>query len=88
MYITVQSIKKTLGKFIEINDLYVGLPLLIVFLLLFSFSTNRIISLIFLTISIFLLLPVNLSKKNRMYKVLFLIVRYLFRCRDYIYRRK
>ena len=26
MYITVKSLKKTLGKWIELTDLYIGLP--------------------------------------------------------------
>ena len=68
MYITINSIKKTLGKYIEINDLYIGIPMLILFLSMFSFMSNKIISLIFLTTCIFLMLPINLSKKNRMYK--------------------
>lgn len=73
MYITIKSIKKTLGKYIEITDLYIGLPILMVFLTMFSFSNLRLISLIFLTIGIFILIPIQLSKKNRMYKVIVLI---------------
>ena len=59
MYITVSSIKKTLGKYIEMKDLYIGLPLLFIFLLMFSFSNYKLFSFIFLTISIwsFGLLP-------------------------------
>ena len=34
MYITIKSIKKTLGKFIEMTDLYIGLPMLMIFLVL------------------------------------------------------
>ena len=37
MYITISSIKKSLGKYIEMNDLYIGLPILFLFLTLFSF---------------------------------------------------
>ena len=36
MYITVPSIKKTLGKYIEMQDLYIGLPMLILFLFCLS----------------------------------------------------
>ena len=36
MYITIKSIKKTLGKFIEMSDLYIGLPMLMIFLVLFA----------------------------------------------------
>ena len=77
MYITIKSIKKTLGKYIEMTDLYIGLPILMVFLTMFSFSNLRLISLIFLTIGIFILIPIQLSKKNRMYKVIALIFLYL-----------
>ncbi len=39
-------------------------------------------------IGIFCLLPINVSKKNRMYKVIGLIFRYLFRNKIYVYQRK
>ena len=74
MYITIKSIKKTLGKYIEMTDLYIGLPILMLFLTMFSFSNLRFISLIFLTIGIFILIPIQLSKKNRMYKVIVLLL--------------
>lgn len=88
MYITVKSLKKTLGKFIEVQDLYVGLPMLMSFLIMFSFTKYKIISLIFLTICVFLLIPVQVSKKNRMYKVVILLFKYLFSTRNYYYSRK
>lgn len=81
MYITIKSIKKTLGKYIEMTDLYIGLPILMVFLTMFSFSNLRLISLIFLTMGIFILIPIQVSKKNRMYKVIGLIFLYLFKCK-------
>lgn len=87
MYITVPSIKKTLGKYIEMKDLYIGLPMLFVFLLMFSFTSHKIASLVFLTMCVFLMLPVSVSKKNRMYKVVILFVKYLFNCKEYIYKR-
>ena len=34
MYITIKSIKKTLGKYIEMTGLYIGLPMLMIFLIL------------------------------------------------------
>lgn len=85
MYITVKSLKKTLGKYIEFTDLYIGLPCLIIFLILFSIPFTRLFSLIFLSIIVFLLLPINLSKKNRMYKVMLLVFKYLFKNKEYIY---
>lgn len=83
MYITIKSIKKTLGKYIEMTDLYIGLPILMIFLTMFSFSNLRLISLIFLTIGIFILIPIQLSKKNRMYKVIVLIMKYIFKTKNY-----
>ena len=88
MYITVPSIKKTLGKYIEMKDLYIGLPMLFSFLLLFSFSSHKLFSLVYLTICVFLMLPVKVSKKNRMYKVVILLFKYMFKTKDYIYSRK
>lgn len=85
MYITIKSIKKTLGKYIEMTDLYIGLPILMLFLTMFSFSNLRLISLIFLTMGIFILIPIQVSKKNRMYKVIGLIFLYLFKCKNYYY---
>ena len=87
MYITVPSIKRTLGKYIEMKDLYIGLPMLFVFLFLFSFTSHKLISIIYLTVCIFLLLPVKVSKKNRMYKVVILLVKYIFKCKNYYYIR-
>lgn len=85
MYITINSIKKTLGKYIELNDLYIGIPMIMIFLSLFAFSTHKFFSIIFLTICVFLMIPINLSKKNRMYKVLRLFFKYIFKCKNYIY---
>lgn len=84
MYITINSIKKTLGKYVEMTDLYIGLPMFMIFLLLFSFTTHKLFSIIFLTICIFLMIPINLSKKNRMYKVMGLFFTYLFKSKSYI----
>lgn len=85
MYITVKSLKKTLGKYIELTDLYIGLPSLILFIVLFSIPVTRMISIIFATIILFLMIPINLSKKNRMYKVMYLVFKYLFKTKIYIY---
>ena len=88
MYITINSIKKTLGKYIELNDLYIGIPMMMIFLSLFAFSTHKLFSIIFLTICVFLMIPINLSKKNRMYKVLGLFFKYIFKCKNYIYTKE
>ena len=88
MYITINSIKKTLGKYIELNDLYIGIPMIMIFLSLFAFSTHKLFSIIFLTICVFLMIPINLSKKNRMYKVLGLFFKYIFKRKNYIYTKE
>ena len=85
MYITIKSIKKTLGKYIEMTDLYIGLPMLMIFLILFAFTNFKLQSLVFLSICAFLLITINLSKKNRMYKVVILLFKYVFKCKEYIY---
>ena len=84
MYITIKSIKKTLGKYIEMTDLYIGLPMLMIFLILFAFTNFKLQALVFLSVCAFLLIPINLSKKNRMYKVVILLFKYVFKCEEYI----
>lgn len=88
MYITLKSIKKTLGKYIEYTDLYIALPSIILFLILFMIRGTRIISLIFISTVAFMLIPINLSKKNRMYKIIGMFLSYVFRCKNYIYIRE
>ena len=85
MYITIKSIKKTLGKYIEMTGLYIGLPMLMMFLILFAFTNFKLQALVFLSVCAFLLIPINLSKKNRMYKVVILLFKYVFKCKEYIY---
>ena len=85
MYITIKSIKKTLGKYIEMTDLYIGLPMLMMFLILFAFTNFKLQALVFLSVCAFLLITINLSKKNRMYKVVILLFKYVFKCKEYIY---
>ena len=85
MYITIKSIKKTLGKYIEMTDLYIGLPMLMIFLILFAFTNFKLQALVFLSVCAFLLIPINLSKKNRMYKVVILLFKYVLKCKEYIY---
>jgi hypothetical protein len=88
MYITISSIKKSLGKYIEMNDLYIGLPILFLFLTLFSFDSTRTLALIILTVGIFLMIPVTVSKKNRMYKIVILLFRYMFGIKELLYLMK
>lgn len=83
MYITIKSLNKKLGKYIEITDLYIGLPMLFIFLTLFSFTNFKIFAVCFFAICMFLLLPIQLSQKNRMYKVMYLVFKYIIRCKNY-----
>ena len=87
MYITINSIKKTLGKYVEMTDLYIGIPMAMDFLMLFAFSTHKLFSIIFLTVCVFLMIPINLSKKNRMYKVMGLFFKFIFKNKQYLYFR-
>lgn len=89
MYITVKSIKRNLGfKGIEISDLIIGLPIIFLFIILFCFTPFKIMSLVFLMIGGFNLLPVYVSKKNRMYKVIIMMCKFLFRIKRFVYQRK
>lgn len=86
MYITVKSIKRNLGfKGIEVADLIIGVPLFFLILLLFSFSSLRLFAVILFVISVFMFIPISLSKKNRMYKILFLFFNYLRKEKEYIF---
>lgn len=85
MYITIRSIKRTLGKYIEVMDLYLGIPMLLCFLIMFGFTNFRIEAVIFLAICSFLMIPVSFSKKNRMYKVIELLLSYLLKYKRYAF---
>ena len=67
------------------TGLYIGLPMLILFLILFTFTNFKLQALVFLSVCAFLLITINLSKKNRMYKVVILLFKYAFKCKEYIY---
>lgn len=89
MYITVKSIKRNLGfKGIEISDIVIALPLIILFIVLFCFTPLKIPAIVGLMIGIFCLLPINVSKKNRMYKVIGLIFKFLFREKLFVYQKE
>lgn len=69
MYITIKSIKKTLEKYIKTTVLYIWLPMLRIFLILFAFTNFKLEALVFLSVCAFLLFSIIFSKKNRMYEV-------------------
>ena len=89
MYITVKSIKRSLGfKGIEISDIVIALPMIILFIVLFCFTPLKIPAIVGLMIGIFCLLPINVSKKNRMYKVIGLIFKFLIREKIFVYQKE
>ena len=89
MYITVKSIKRNLGfKGIEISDIVIALPMIILFIVLFCFTLLKISAIVGLMIGIFCLLPINVSKKNRMYKVIGLIFKFLIRDKLFVYQKE
>ena len=89
MYITLKSIKRDLGfKGIEVFDIVIALPIITLFIILFCFTTLKIPAIVGLMIGVFCLLPINISKKNRMYKVIGLIWWYLIRDKIYIYKNE
>ena len=89
MYITVKSIKRNLGfKGIEISDIVMALPMIILFIVLFCFTPLKIPAIVGLMIGIFCLLPINVSKKNRMYKVIGLIFKFLIREKIFVYQKE
>lgn len=89
MYITVKSIKRNLGfKGIEISDIIIALPMIILFIVLFCFTPLKIPAIVGLMIGIFCLLPINVSKKNRMYKVIGLIFKFLIRDKLFVYQKE
>lgn len=85
MYITIKSLNRNLGKFVEIQDLFIGFPILFLFLILFTIEGLRLFSLIVLVLGLFLLIPLSVANKNRMYKLIYIVLVYLFKHRDYIY---
>ena len=89
MYITVKTIKRNLGfKGIEVSDIIIALPMIILFIVLFCFTPLKIPAIVGLMIGVFCLLPINVSKKNRMYKVIGLIFKFLFNEKIFVYQKE
>lgn len=70
------------------TDLYIGLPMLLIFLIVFSFTNAKMEAFVFLIFCICLLIPINISKKNRMYKVIGLFLIYIIKCKNFIYLKQ
>lgn len=86
LYITVKTIKRNIGfKGIEIADIVIGFPLVAICVILFTLTPLKMPALVLLMVGIFLLLPISVSKKNRMYKVLFLLFQFIVKTKVYIY---
>ena len=86
MYITVASVKRNLGfKGLEISDILIAFPFVALFLILFCCTSYKLVGLSILIIGIFALIPIKVSQKNRMFKVLTLIGTFLFSTREYTY---
>lgn len=85
MYITVKSIKRNFGfKGIEFSDLIIGIPILIISIILFIFTPLKMFAIVFAMVGFFCLLPINVSKKNRMYKALIMVFKYMFRKKHFV----
>ncbi len=88
MYIVVSSIKRNIGFYgIEITDLLIGFPIIITCVLLFSLSKYQFLAIVFLLVGLFMLLPIKVSKKNRMYKIIGLLINYMMRKKVFIYSK-
>ena len=88
MYIVVNSIKRNIGfNGIEFKDILIGFPIILVCLTLFSLNKHQLFALVLLMIGLFMLLPISVSKKNRMYKIIGLLISYVFRKKVFLYTK-
>lgn len=88
MYITLESPKRKLGLFnLEFQDLIVGGIFSILFIICFSIEQYHL-GLIFILSGLFLLVPMSFSKKNRMYKLIVLFSKFLFRTKTFYYHKE
>ena len=62
--------------------------MIILFIVLFCFTPLKIPAIVGLMIGIFCLLPINVSKKNRMYKVIGLMFKFLIREKIFVYQKE
>ena len=73
---------------LKLPDLTIHYAPRILFIVLFCFTPLKIPAIVGLMIGIFCLLPINVSKKNRMYKVIGLIFKFLFREKLFVYQKE
>lgn len=85
MYITLQSTKRNLGLFnLEVKDIVLAGAFALAFIIFFSLGFYQT-GLVILFSGIFLLIPLNFSQKNRIYKLIILVGSFLFRKRTFYY---
>ena len=85
MYITLQSVKRNLGLFnLEIEDLIIGSIFGVIFTILFLLHLYTP-ALIFISLGIIGLFPVEFSKCNRMYKLFILFSKFMFKKKNYYF---
>ena len=85
MYITLQTTKRNLGLFnLEIKDIVLASVFALAFIILFSlgFIQTAIITIIS---GVFLLIPVSFSQQNRIYKLILLVGKFLFKKKNFYY---
>lgn len=88
MYITVQKVKKDLGFHnLEYQDVVIGFIAGFLFFLFFCFSPFKLFGIFLLILGTFSLIPITVSQKNRMYKIIGLIILYFLRKKIYIWER-
>ena len=86
MYITLLSIKRSFGfNGLELNDFFIGLPTLILSLIFLCVTRFPFVGISTFIIGVFLLLPVKVSQKNRMYKALYLVFKFLFSEKEFTF---
>lgn len=85
MFITLKSTKRDIGLFnLEIADLIIGFFFSVVIAILFLIQKYRI-GIIVGMIGFSGLIPICFSNKNRLYKIIFLLVKYFNRPRNYYF---
>ncbi len=85
MYITLKSIKRNLGLFnLEFEDLLIGSIFGLIFTILFLLKIYTI-AIVIISLGVLSLIPMDFSKCNRMYKLFFLFVKYLFKDKHYYF---
>lgn len=85
MYITLQTTKRNLGLFnLEVKDIVLASVFALAFIILFSlgFIQTAIITIIS---GVFLLIPVSFSQQNRIYKLILLVGKFLFKKKNFYY---